>query len=446
MHSGHYPVISDGKPAVVVSGLGVISPIGSTLHDFWSSLTSRRSGISASPELASDEYPQVCAGVAATFTGDIRDFSEIPDADGKLLRKSLKTMNRETQMALAAATHALADSRWAQTALDPERFGVCFGAGNVVMRPEDFLAGIDACRDESLALHLERWGQLGVPEIAPLWLLTCLPNMPACQIAILANLRGPNNTITQGESATNLAIAEACRWIEDGDADAVLVGGTGNNVTPFGLMHRSAEVDIAPGGVDPSAVCRPFDRDRNGVVIAEGAAAFVLESADSATARGAPIYGEVVGFGSSCVISRAGIAGRKRSAAEALSAALEAAGIPASAVGHLHAHGLSSRLVDRDEALAIRSVFGTSADSLPVVAAKSYFGDSGAGSAALELAASLLALKHGRLFPILNCEALDPECPIHPVVDPDADAGTSFLNLNISCQGQASSVLIRSAA
>jgi 3-oxoacyl-[acyl-carrier-protein] synthase II len=446
MHSGHYPVISDGKPAVVISGLGVISPIGSTLDEFWSSLTSRQSGISAAPELASEEYPQVCAGLAATFTGDIRDFPEIPDADRKLLRKSLKTMNRETQMALAAATHALADSRWAQTALDPERFGVCFGAGNVAMRPEDFLAGIDACRDESHALHLERWGELGVPEIAPLWLLTCLPNMPACQVAILANLRGPNNTITQGESATNLAIAEACRWIEDGDADAVLVGGTGNNVTPFSLMHRSAEVDIAPGGVDPSAVCRPFDRDRNGVVMAEGAAAFVLESAESAAARGAPIYGEVVGFGASCVISRAGIAGRKRSAAEALSAALQAAGIPPSAVGHLHAHGLSSRHVDRDEALAIRSVFATAADSLPIVAAKSYFGDSGAGSAALELAASLLALKHRRLFPILNCETLDPECPIRPVVDPDADAGTSFLNLNISCQGQASSVLIRSAA
>ena len=179
------------------------------------------------------------------------------------------------------------------------------------MRPEDFLAGVDACRDESRALHLERWGELGLPEVAPLWLLTCLPNMPACQVAILANLRGPNNTITLGESATNLAIAEACRWIEDGDADAVLVGGTGNNVTPFSLLHRAAEVDIAPGGVDPSAVCRPFDRDRSGVVMAEGAAAFVLESADSATGRGAPIYGEIVGFGSSCVISREGLPGRK---------------------------------------------------------------------------------------------------------------------------------------
>jgi 3-oxoacyl-[acyl-carrier-protein] synthase II len=446
MHSGQYPVISAGKSAVVVSGLGVISPIGSTVHDFWSSLTTRRSGIVASPELASNEYPQVCAGVAAEFEGDIRDFPEIPDAGRKLLRKSLKTMNRETQMALAAATRALADSRSAQTAFEPERFGVCFGAGNVAMRPEDFLAGVDACRDESRAIHLERWGELGLPQVAPLWLLTCLPNMPACQIAILANLRGPNNTITLGESATNLAIAEACQWIEDGDADAVLVGGTGNNVTPFNLLHRAAQIDLAPGGVDPSAVCRPFDRNRSGVVMAEGAAAFVLESAASATGRGAPIYGEIVGHGSSCVISREGLPGRKRSAAEALAAALETAGVRPAAVGHLHAHGLSSRLVDREESLAIRSVFGTAADSLPVVAAKSYFGDSGAGSAALELAASLLALKCGRLFPILNCEALDPECPIHPVVDPDADAGTSFLNLNISCQGQSSSVLIRTAA
>jgi len=446
MRSTEFSIISESRPVVVISGLGVIGPCGSTVAEFWSSLISGQSGIVAVPELASDEFPQVCAGVAAKFQGDIRDFPESSDDERKRLRKSLKTMNRETQMALAAACHALADSRSPQTAFDAERFGVCFGAGNVAMRPEDFVAGVDACRDEVRAIHLERWGESGLPHIAPLWLLTCLPNMPACQIAILSDLRGPNNTITLGESATNLAIAEACQWIEDGDADAVLVGGTGNNVTTFGLLHRAAEVDLAPGGPDPAVACRPFDRDRGGAVIGEGAAAFVLERYDSAVHRGAPIYGEIVGVGSSCVISRQGLPDHKRAAADALSAALEMAGAPGSAVGHLHAHGLGSRLVDREEAQAIRSIFGSTANTLPVVAAKSHFGNSGAGSAALELGASLLALKHGRLFRVLNCDHPDVECPIHPVVEPDEDAGTSFLNLNISAQGQASCVLIRAAA
>lgn len=431
---------------VVVTGVGVVSPIGNTKETFWQSLMEGSSGISRLESLPQDGYPDACAGEARDFHGRIEDFGDLEKNVKKLIRKSLKLMNRETRMAVAAAQQALADSKLAATGLDPERGGVFFGSGFVSMMPEDFLAGVRACTDERENFDFARWGTEGLEQVTPLWLLTCLPNMPACHIAICNDLRGPNNSITQREAAANLAIAEASHTIADDAADVIVVGATGTTVLPFNMLHALMEQDVSPGGSEPAKVHRPFDRRRSGSVVGEGAAAMVLEELESAICRGASIYGEVVGAGSSCVVDRNNHPCCRTALANAMRATLRNANVDPDTIGHIHAHALGTQQLDIEEARAIREVFGSRADSLPVVAAKSYVGNAGAGAGAIELVASLLALKHRRLFPVLNYEDPDPDCPVAPVTSTDMEAGESFLNLSMVPQGQASCVCLRAVA
>jgi 3-oxoacyl-[acyl-carrier-protein] synthase II len=438
--------INDAHRRVVVTGIGVVSPIGSTKDAFWEALRAGRSGISSLNSLPQSRFPQACAGEVREFEGRITDFGELDAATKKALRKALKVMNRETQMAVSAAQQALNDSKISADGYDPERIGVSFGAGYVSMLPQDFLAGIDACTNERDTFDFQRWGTDGIPQVAPLWLLKCLPNMPACYIAIYNDLRGPNNTVTQGAAAANIAVEEAYHLVADGAADAILSGGTGDNILPYSYLHTVLEEEVSPGGPNPATICRPFDIGRTGSVVAEGAAAFLLEERNSAIARGATIYGEIVGAGSSCVVDRNHVPQLGQALANAIRAALNAAQLSPDEVGHVHAHGLSTQHADIEEAHAIRRIFGDRADTLPIVAAKSFIGNAGAGAGAMELAASLLALEQKHLFPTLNFEAPDPNCPIAPVVSSDVEAGESFLNVNMAPQGQASCVVVRAAA
>lgn len=429
---------------VVITGVGVISPIGLNASDFWDALISGRSGISRLPTNDAESSGPACGGAITAFQGRIEDFGELPDDLRKSLRKSLKVMNRETQLAVAAAQQAFRDSRIVPQSFEPDRCGVSFGAGYVGIRPDDFVSGVAKCRDSQGDPSLGEWGEKGLPEVHPLWLLTCLPNMPGCYIAMYNNFQGPNNTITLGDGAANLALIEAADLIRDGDADIMLAGGCGNQLDSCSLLHAVLDDDLARRGDDPAGILRPFDRDRIGSLPAEGAAAFVLEELQSARDRGATIYGEVLGGGASCVVNR-GIPNRRSAMAHAMQSALSLAGLLPSDIGHVQAHGLSSRRVDLEESQAIRQVFGDEATP-DVTAAKGHFGDAGAGSGALELAAGLLSLKSGRLFPILNCEHPDPDCGLELVHGDNAAAGESFLKLSVTPQGQASALIVRAAA
>ncbi|QDT51122.1 3-oxoacyl-[acyl-carrier-protein] synthase 2 [Symmachiella dynata] len=428
----------DTKRRVVVTGVGVVSPLGNSVDEFWQALVDGRSGI-----VAEEPSPQVpmCAGVARDFTGAIDDFGPLEKGLKKTIRKALKLMNRETQMGVAAAQQALNNSELLGVGYEPERVGVCFGAGNVSMMPQDFEAGVRACSDAA-GFDFRRWGREGLDQIAPLWLLKCLPNMPACYMAIYNDLRGPNNSITQREAAANLSVAEACYAIQEGAADAMVSGATGTTILPFNRLHAELEGQVALDTQHPDAVCRPFDRDRQGAVIAEGAAALVLEEYQAALDRGATIFGEILGVGSSCVVSPGRVVQRDKALANAIGAALRKAHLSPDDIGHVHAHGLSTHRSDIEEATAIRKVFGDRTSKLPVVAAKSNTGNAGAGSGALELVASLLALKKNRLFPVLNYEEPDPQCPVAPVRSTDCEAGESFVNLSIVAQGQASCLAV----
>jgi len=419
--------------------MGIISPIGTSQEIFWQSLLEGRSGISKL------DHIDLAAGQIQGFQGKIEDFGELDAEKKKYIRKAIKLMSRQTQLAVAAAQHAIADCKLKFADADRERVGVCFGAGNVALLPEDFLDGVRNCSDADNAFHFERWGKEGLTQVDPLWLLRILPNMPACHIAIANDFRGPNNSITQREASANLALAEARAFILDGEADIVISGSTGTTIPAMQRLHTMAESDVASGD-DPERLSRPFDRDRHGTVFGEGAASFVLEEYESAIRRGARIYGEVLGAGSSCVVERSGQPRRDVALANAIGSALRQAELTPADIGHIHAHGSSTRQSDSDEAHAIRAVFGDLADKTPLVAAKSHLANSGAGAGALELAASILAINNERLFPVLNYDHPDPDCPVNVVKSADREAENTFINLNLVSQGQASCVIVRKAA
>ena len=233
--------------------------------------------------------------------------------------------------------------------------------------------------------------------------------MPASHVAIFNDLRGPSNSLTLREAGSNLAVGEAFQIIRRGHADAMVCGATGTRLHTMKLMHTVTQEEVAAGNGDPAKVSRPFDRQRTGMVLGEGAAAIVIEELDGALARGATIYGEIVAAASRAAAAagylRSGSAGsrliaqRKTALANVMRALLHESGCRPEQIDHLHAHGLSTRSCDAEEAQAIVEAFGPRAAALPVVAAKSYFGNLGAGSGMVELIASLLAMRAARYSP-----------------------------------------------
>jgi 3-oxoacyl-[acyl-carrier-protein] synthase II len=311
--------------------------------------------------------------------------------------------------------------------------------------PHDFTAGIMRCVDERGRFDFSRWASEGMPQVTPLWLLKYLPNMPASHVAIYNDFRGPNNSITLREASSNAAVGEAFHTILRGSADVMLAGSTGTRVHPMKMVHCVTQEEVAAGVADPSRASRPFDLNRSGMVLGEGAGSIILEEYEHAKARGAQIYAEVVGSACNSVMTEKGVAQRKTAMSNVMQSALREAKISIDELGHLHAHGLSTRSCDEEEAGAIRAVFGSRAAQLPVTAAKSYFGNLGAGSGLVEMIASILALKHKRLFRVLNHDTPDPRCQL-AIVREETDPGSSFLNLNVTPQGQASAVVLRAVA
>jgi 3-oxoacyl-[acyl-carrier-protein] synthase II len=239
-----------------------------------------------------------------------------------------------------------------------------------------------------------------------------------------------------------LAVAEAFCTIVRGSADMMLAGATGSRVHPLRTLHVVLQEELAAANGNPAGLSRPFDLHRTGMVVGEGAGALVLEELEAARGRGAPILAEIAGYGSSIVLDRKGIAHRDQALRNAMLQALRTANMSPAEVGHVHAHGAGTRQGDIDEARALGTVFSPEG-SVPVVAAKSYFGNLGAAGGVIELVTSLLALQHDRLFPVLNYETADPECPLNVVRCGSLSAGQSVLNVSVTPQGQASAVLVR---
>ena len=427
---------------IVITGIGLISPLGNTGESLWEALEHGRSGVRPLRSISTANLPIHCGAEAWDFSGQIGDFGELEANQQKTIRKGLKVMCREIQMGVAAAQRALRDAGLKPGGYDCDRTGCIYGSDYIMTLPDEFLEGIRHCVDEG-GFHFERWAEHGLPKVTPLWLLKYLPNMPASHIAIYNDLRGPNNSITLREASANLALAEAFCTIARDSADIMVVGATGTRIHPIRTVHVALQEQLARGDGDPARLSRPFDRDRCGLVLGEGAGAVVLEELQTAQARGARILGEIIGYGSSAHMRADGTADCGAAVERVLRQALKSSDLAPDAIGHLHAHGAGTTCGDAEEARAISRVFGSpDRPGPPVVAAKGYFGNLGAGGGMIEFIASLLAMSRDRLFPLLNYSTPDPECPIRPAV-PGATAGDTFINVNYSPQSQASAIVVR---
>jgi 3-oxoacyl-[acyl-carrier-protein] synthase II len=267
--------------------------------------------------------------------------------------------------------------------------------------------------------------------------------MPASHIGIYNQLLGPSNSVTIREASSNIAVGEAFQIILRGSADAMLAGCTGTRLNPSKVMQVSLQEELADHGVEPAKASRPFDSNRTGMVLGEGAGAVILESLAAAQSRGAAIHGEILAAASSCVAGRRQLANRRQAVENVLKSLLTAAEMKPEDIGHINAHGLGTRSCDLEEAQAIHAIFGSRAKPVPVVAVKSSMGNIGAAGGVVEMVASLMAMKHGHLFAAINHDTPDPECQVMLPEDASIETGSTFINLSVTPQGQASGVLVK---
>jgi 3-oxoacyl-[acyl-carrier-protein] synthase II len=412
---------------VVITGLGVASPIGIGVDAFWDSLMAKKSGIGPLSVTKGTDLP-------VQFGGEIKDF------EGKKYikpRKSMKVMCREIQTGFASASLAMQDAGLAPEAVDPDRFGVVLGSEMFYCDIEELGDAYRKCVVDG-QLRPEMWGEGAMSDLYPLWMLKYLPNMVACHVAIAQDARGPNNTVTLDEVSCLLALIESVSVIQRGAADVMITGGSGTRVNLTRILYRG-DLHWSHRHDDPPAACRPFDAGRDGGVIGEGAGAFVLENRAHAEGRGANILGRVMGAGCGFEDVNGEPETRGKAIRQSIRTALKSAGLQPSDIGHVNAHGASMIQPDRIEAGAIRDCLG----DVPVTAPKSYFGCLGAGTGAVEMACSVLAVARGLVPPTLNYEQPDPACPVNVIHgDPLPVENRVAMLLNQSETGQSAAVVI----
>jgi 3-oxoacyl-[acyl-carrier-protein] synthase II len=416
---------------VVLTGIGIVNPIGATPADYWASLERGQSGVVRIQGIDPSSLPTQIAGEVRGF--DAKNYLD------KKERKSLRVMARPIQLAVAAAQLALDDGKVDKAQLDPTRFGVEFGAGLLPSEPEDLgpAAQISTNCQPGL-VDMKRWGAEGREAVSPLWMLKYLPNMLACHVSVLHNAQGPSNSITQSDVASLLALGEAYRIIARDQADIFLAGGADSKIAPISMVRECLFANLSKRNDEPARACRPFDRNRDGAVVGEGGGVLVVEELEHARRRGARIYAEIVGFGAAFDRGQTG-----RGLVQAMRAALREAGLTPDDLDHVNAHAEGAIANDAWEARAIHEVLKDGQRPPPVFAAKSYFGNLGAASDVSELAASLLALTHGSLPRTLNYETPDPACPVAVSRQTEPVTRPYVLKVGFTEMGQCGAIVCR---
>lgn len=413
---------------IVVTGLGLVTPVGLDTASFRASLHAGDSGVRTLRNFDASALP-VRIG-AATEGFDAKQYLD------KKERKTLKMMALTVQFAVAAARLALTEAKLDTQALDPLRFGVVMGTGTVPGELADLGEAARASWDESRrCIDFQRWGSVGMAQLPPMWMLNHVPNMPACHVSILNNAQGPNNTVTQSDAASLFALGEATRVLQRGAADVMLAGGADARVNPISLARYSLFSHLSHRNDEPERACRPFDVDRDGQVLGEGAGVMLLETLEHAQRRGAPIVAEVLGFA----------AGFDRGCkgpilTRIINNALRDAGIQPNQVDHVNAHALGLRGLDTWEARGIHGVFGM---DTPVLAVKGQMGNLGAGAAASEIAASLIGLQDGIVPATVNCDNPDPQCPVSVLREPRPARRPCIVKISATERGQCAVLVLR---
>ncbi len=389
---------------VVVTGIGVVSPNGIGRQSFSEAIVEGRSGVSRIESFDT-------TGQSIQFAGEVKGFDVQPYLGDQ--KKSGKVMSRAVGFAVGAASLAMDDSGLDRSRIDPERFGVCMGTGITPVDVTELAGPIAKGIGNDGAFDVGRFAVAQAESIFPLWLLRHLPNMAAAHISILHHAMGPNNTVVTACAAGTQAVGEAFRLIGRGDADLMLAGGCDSRLDPLMLVAYTAMNAVSKSNRPPSEISRPFDGERDGFVMGEGAAVLILESLRHARRRRAKIYAEVVGYGSSFDaygITRPEPEGK--GAALSMKSALREARVDPDRIDYINAHGTSTRLNDIMETVAVKRVFGHRAPSIPMSSQKSMVGHLIGASGALEAAATALSLERGVVPPTINQDTPDPVCDL----------------------------------
>ena len=374
---------------VVLTGMGVVTPIGNDIPTFWQSLTQGRSGIQRFQAFDTTNYD-------CKIAGEVRDF----DA-GKFFKnpKSVKRTDRFTQFAMAGSKMALDDSGIDLNAVDHNRFGVIIGSG---------IGGL-----KSMEVECERLVTRGPSRVSPFTIAMMISNMASGIVSMEYDLRGPNMCIVTACATANNSLGEAWRIIKFGDADIFLAGGCEATITPLGIAGFSSMKALSLRNDAPEKACRPFDRDRDGFVMSEGAGIMVLEEYEHAKRRGAKIYCEILGYG--CTADAYHMTAPMpdgEGAARAMTIAMGHGKVNPSEIDYINAHATSTGLGDICETKAIKLALGDHAKKTVVSATKSMTGHLLGAAGGVELAACALAIKHGVVPPTINLENPDPECDL----------------------------------
>ena len=395
-----------GERRVVVTGLGAITPLGATVESYWDGLIAGRCGIRTLARF-DHSIQEVHIG------GECLDF----DPGQYLDVRAAKRMDRFTLFAYAAAKQAFAQAGLADGQFDPTRAGVSLGTG---------IGGLREIEEQHLRL-LDK----GPSKVSAFTIPKLMANAAAGHIAIALNLQGPSSSVATACASGGSAMGEAFHTLRRGDADIMVTGGTEAACTPLGISAFSAMKALSMRNDDPAHASRPFDKDRDGFVLSEGAGVLVFEDYEHAQRRGAEILSEVVGFGASTDASDI-VAPEQtgRGATRAMALALASARLNPTDVHYINAHGTSTTLGDIAETKAVKAVFGAAAYKTPISSTKSAIGHLLGASGGVEAIACILALRRHALPPTINLFTPDPECDLDyiPQTARDADIRVAMNN------------------
>jgi 3-oxoacyl-[acyl-carrier-protein] synthase II len=373
---------------VVITGMGVVSPIGNDIGTFWNNLIKGESGISSIDIFDTADHKAKIAGV-------VRDF----DADEILGKKEARRLDRFSQFALAAAEQAWSDSKLDLNDINPERLGVYVGSG---------IGGI-----ETLIENIDALRQKGPRRVSPTLVPAMITNAAAAQISIKWNAMGPSMSPVSACAIGNTAIGEAFRLIRSGEVDAVFAGGTEAAITDLSVASFGNATALSTRNDDPTQASRPFDEGRDGFVMSEGAGILILESLSHALRRGANIHAEVIGYGaSSDAHHMVATHPEGKGAYLAMRAALRNANISLEEIDVISAHATSTKVGDISETKAIKQLFGKQAYQIPITANKSMVGHMLGAAGGVEAIALAMSLKEGIVPPTINLENPDPLCDL----------------------------------
>jgi len=371
---------------VVITGIGAITPIGNSVPEYWEALSQGKSGIEKTTLFDVSQF-------TSQIAGEVKGFEPEKYID----KKEARRMDRFVQFALAATSEAIQDSKLDLSKEDTKRIGVLLGSG---------IGGLGTIEKEHKVL-LEKGPRRVSPFLIPMLIIDIASGL----VSIKYGLKGPNFAVVTACASAAHALGDSFKIIQRGDAEAMITGGTEGAITPLGLAGFCSMKALSTRNDDPHKASRPFDKERDGFIMAEGAGIIILESLEHAKARGAKIHAELLGYGmSGDAYHMTAPAPEGEGAANAMQLALDDAKMKPEEVDYINAHGTSTLLNDKYEAIAIKKVFGKYTEKLPVSSIKSMTGHLLGAAGGVELIACLLAMEKGIIPPTMNYEYPDPDC------------------------------------